>query len=150
MCWCGLAGGRKVFGENEVRKGEVSMLLQSLREKVDSIEWPTEPEDLPVVDWETFQSESRKPGRNLLLVSGFIHDVGKWADEHPGGAGLIRMNNGRDASGAFHGGVYEHSNAAHNVSLSFLSLSRFCYPLRVFCSPRSKMLIPLCPSPASS
>jgi len=36
-------------------------------------------------------------------------------DEHPGGRHLLAKQIGKDASTAFFGGVYEHSNAAHNV-----------------------------------
>ena len=64
------------------------------------------------------QEQSQK--RPLVLVSGFIHDVGSFIDEHPGGPHLLIKMIGRDATTAFFGGVYEHSNAAHNVSY-FLS-----------------------------
>jgi hypothetical protein len=36
-------------------------------------------------------------------------------DEHPGGRHLLRKNVGKDATTAFFGGVYDHSNAAHNL-----------------------------------
>jgi stearoyl-CoA desaturase (Delta-9 desaturase) len=70
----------------------------------------------------------------LILVSGFIHDVSDFLDEHPGGRHLLvkyigefmmlylcprlihRITSGKDATTAFFGGVYDHSNAAHNVS----------------------------------
>lgn len=54
--------------------------------------------------------------RNLVLVSGFIHDVSSFMDEHPGGKHLLSKMIGKDATTAFFGGVYDHSNAAHNVS----------------------------------
>ena len=60
------------------------------------------------------QEQSQK--RPLVLVSGFIHDVGTFIDEHPGGPHLLIKMIGRDATTAFFGGVYDHSNAAHNVS----------------------------------
>jgi cytochrome b involved in lipid metabolism len=60
------------------------------------------------------QEQSQK--RALVLVSGFIHDVGTFIDEHPGGPHLLIKMIGRDATTAFFGGVYDHSNAAHNVS----------------------------------
>ena len=37
-------------------------------------------------------------------------------DEHPGGRHLLKKNIGKDATTAFFGGVYDHSNAAHNIS----------------------------------
>lgn len=66
------------------------------------------------------QSETRR----LVLISGFIHDVGSFIDEHPGGAHLLKKYVGKDATTAFFGGVYDHSNAAHNVRpFSFPSAS---------------------------
>lgn len=60
------------------------------------------------------QEQSKK--RPLILISGFIHDVSNFIEEHPGGPHLIIKFIGKDATTAFFGGVYDHSNAAHNVS----------------------------------
>ena len=54
--------------------------------------------------------------RPLLCIAGFIHDLEGFMDEHPGGRHLLRQYIGKDATAAFFGGVYNHSNAAHNVS----------------------------------
>jgi stearoyl-CoA desaturase (delta-9 desaturase) len=54
----------------------------------------------------------------LIVIAGFIHDVSDFIEEHPGGAHLLIKNIGKDATTAFFGGVYDHSNAAHNVSTS--------------------------------
>ena len=51
----------------------------------------------------------------LLLISGFIHDVSLFVDQHPGGRGTLEKNSGKDMTAAFFGGVYSHSHAAHNV-----------------------------------
>lgn len=56
--------------------------------------------------------------RVLVIVSGFIHDVGGFLDEHPGGRALLLGRQGKDATAAFCGGVYEHGNAAYNVRLA--------------------------------
>ena len=53
--------------------------------------------------------------RPLVIIAGFIHDVASFMDEHPGGRHLIAKTIGKDATTAFFGGVYDHSNAAHNV-----------------------------------
>lgn len=60
------------------------------------------------------QAHSKK----LVLIAGFIHDVRHFIDEHPGGAKYLETHIGKDATAAFFGGVYDHSNAAHNVSTS--------------------------------
>lgn len=54
--------------------------------------------------------------RPLIVIAGFIHDVSNFIEEHPGGAHLLVKNIGKDATTAFFGGIYDHSNAAHNVS----------------------------------
>jgi stearoyl-CoA desaturase (delta-9 desaturase) len=53
--------------------------------------------------------------RTLILVSGFIHDVSTFTDKHPGGSHFLIQNSGEDMTASFFGGVYAHSNAAHNV-----------------------------------
>ncbi|VDC07350.1 unnamed protein product [Peniophora sp. CBMAI 1063] len=109
----GLASHLKVFPENEIQKGMLTQALKRLRAEQDSIEWPQESRDLPVVSWKSFQEQAEK--RPLLLVAGFIHDVSAFLDEHPGGRHLLVKYIGKDASTAFFGGVYDHSNAAHNL-----------------------------------
>ncbi|KAJ7062300.1 delta 9-fatty acid desaturase [Mycena amicta] len=109
----GLASHLKTFSDNEVRKGELTMKLKRLRETQDSLVWPHDSNDLPVVDWESYQKQSAD--RPLILISGFIHDVSTFIEEHPGGAPIIAKYIGKDATTAFFGGVYDHSNAAHNL-----------------------------------
>nr|AEZ65020.1 delta 9-fatty acid desaturase [Cunninghamella echinulata] len=109
----GLASHLKVFPENEVRKGELTMQLKKLRKTQDALTWPPDVDELPVISWESFQEQSSK--RPLIIVAGFIHDVSDFIDEHPGGRHLIIKYIGKDATPAFFGGVYDHSNAAHNL-----------------------------------
>ncbi|KAJ6520626.1 delta 9-fatty acid desaturase protein [Mycena vulgaris] len=109
----GLASHLKVFSDNEIRKGQLTMKLKHLHKTQESLIWPSDSDDLPVVTWEAYQSEAAK--RPLILISGFIHDVSTFIEEHPGGAHLMVKFVGKDATAAFFGGVYEHSNAAHNL-----------------------------------
>ncbi|PAV20367.1 delta 9-fatty acid desaturase [Pyrrhoderma noxium] len=115
--WCmakaGLASHLKSFPDNEVRKGQLTMQLKKLRATQEKIEWPHDNSDLPVISYESFQKQSEK--RPLIAVAGFIHDMTSFMDEHPGGRHLLAKNIGRDATTAFFGGVYDHSNAAHNL-----------------------------------
>ena len=48
-------------------------------------------------------------------MAGVIHDVSGFIADHPGGKALIASSVGKDATALFNGGVYEHSNAAHNL-----------------------------------
>ena len=138
-----------MFPDNEVRKGQLTMELKKLRETQEKLTWPSDNNDLPIISWEsckcsffsllylfTFtlslvQEQSQK--RPLVLISGFIHDVGSFIDEHPGGPHLLIKMIGRDATTAFFGGVYDHSNAAHNVSPCAYILT-FDPPLAIYCA----------------
>ncbi|KAJ6468120.1 hypothetical protein C8R47DRAFT_809047 [Mycena vitilis] len=109
----GLASHLKVFPENEICKGELTMQLKRLRETQESLAWPSDSHDLPVISWDSFIEQSH--GRALILIAGFIHDCTSFIEEHPGGAHFIVKYIGKDATTAFFGGVYDHSNAAHNL-----------------------------------
>jgi len=109
----GLASHLKVFPENEVRKGQLAMQLKRLRETQEGLTWAPDVSNLPIISWESYQEQCAK--RPLVVVAGFIHDVSSFLDEHPGGRHLLTKNIGKDATTAFFGGVYDHSNAAHNL-----------------------------------
>ena len=113
MAKFGLASHLKRFPDNEIRKGQYTMKLQQLREQGETLEWPKSSNELPVISWEDFQAEAKE--RSLVAIHGFIHDCSSFAQDHPGGAHLIRRAIGTDATTAFFGGVYDHSNAAHNL-----------------------------------
>jgi stearoyl-CoA desaturase (delta-9 desaturase) len=53
--------------------------------------------------------------RPLIGIAGHIHDVSEFRDTHPGGHSILQRHVGKDATAAFFGGVYAHSNTAHNV-----------------------------------
>ncbi|KAI0052619.1 delta 9-fatty acid desaturase protein [Auriscalpium vulgare] len=110
---CGLASHLKKFPDGEIKKGELTMQLKQLKREQDGLVKPVDSTALPVVDWETFQEQSTKTP--LLLVSGFIHDVTDFLGAHPGGRELLEAKSGQDATTEFAGGVYDHSNAAHNL-----------------------------------
>lgn len=86
--------------------------------------------------------------RPLVLISGFIHDISDFMDQHPGGRDILQRTVGTDATAAFFGGIYDHSHAAHNVSLHFVIHSRrFCSSssivalLYIFANPFSKVTL---------
>ncbi|KAJ9093760.1 hypothetical protein QFC19_008199 [Naganishia cerealis] len=108
----GLATHLKTFPENEIRKGVYTMKLQKLADESGQIQWPIDSNLLPVISWDDFVEESKT--RELMVIHGFIHDVSTFINDHPGGAHLLKRAIGTDASVAFFGGVYDHSNAAHN------------------------------------
>ena len=115
-----------------MQKGELTIQLKRLRQKQDALSWPSEKQDLPVITWEDceysiqrsasllifyFSDQRQAESRALICIAGYIHDVGDFFDQHPGGPYLLKKNIGRDATPAFFGGLYDHGNAAHNVCL---------------------------------
>jgi stearoyl-CoA desaturase (delta-9 desaturase) len=109
----GLASQLKTFPDNEIKKGQYAMKLKTLQRQAGTVSWPTTSNDLPVLSWDDFQEACKT--RSLIVISGFIHDVTDFVNEHPGGKAFVKTRLGKDATTAFYGGVYDHSNAASNV-----------------------------------
>ena len=51
----------KVFPENEVRKGQLTMELKKLKETQERLAWPSDSNDLPVISWESCTLFSNLP-----------------------------------------------------------------------------------------
>nr|WPS94691.1 Cytochrome b5-like Heme/Steroid binding domain [Naematelia aurantialba] len=113
MSKLGLASHLKKFPDNEIKKGVYTMKLLQLQQQSEQLKWPKSSNDLPVISWDDFKAEAKE--RSLIAIHGFIHDCSSFAEDHPGGAHLIKRAIGTDATTAFFGGVYDHSNAAHNL-----------------------------------
>ncbi|KAG6374220.1 delta 9-fatty acid desaturase protein [Boletus reticuloceps] len=109
----GLASHLKIFSENEILKGEITMELKRLREKQDALTWPHPGSSLPVLSWASYQSQAES--RAVVCITGFIHDIEDFLEVHPGGRHLLLKHVGRDATSAFFGGIHDHSSAAHNL-----------------------------------
>ncbi|KAK7757690.1 stearoyl-CoA 9-desaturase [Diatrype stigma] len=110
----GLAYDLKQFRQNEIEKGRVQQLQKKLDQKRSQLDWGTPLDQLPVVNWDDYVAEA-KNGKALVAVAGVIHDVTDFIKDHPGGKALISSAIGKDATAIFNGGVYLHSNAAHNL-----------------------------------
>ncbi|ERS97763.1 stearoyl-CoA desaturase (delta-9 desaturase) [Sporothrix schenckii 1099-18] len=110
----GLAYDLKQFRQNEIEKGRLQQVQKKLDQKRATLDWGTPLEQLPVVDWDDFVAQT-KDGKALIAVAGVIHDVTDFIKDHPGGKALISSAIGKDATAIFNGGVYNHSNAAHNL-----------------------------------
>ncbi|RYP66076.1 hypothetical protein DL769_006138 [Monosporascus sp. CRB-8-3] len=110
----GLAYDLKQFRQNEIEKGRVQQLQKKLDQKRAQLDWGTPLDQLPVISWDDYVAEA-KNGRALVAVAGVIHDVTDFIKDHPGGKALISSAIGKDATAIFNGGVYLHSNAAHNL-----------------------------------
>lgn len=93
--------------------GRLQQLQKKLDQKRGTLDWGIPLGQLPILEWDSYREEA-KNGRALLAVAGVVHDVTDFINEHPGKA-LISSGIGKDATAIFNGGVYNHSNAAHNL-----------------------------------
>jgi stearoyl-CoA desaturase (delta-9 desaturase) len=110
----GLAYDLKQFRSNEIEKGRLQQLQKKLDRKRVKIDWGIPLEQLPVIGWDDYVSQTTN-GRNVIAVAGVVHDVTDFIDDHPGGKAMIKSGLGKDATAMFNGGIYDHSNAAHNL-----------------------------------
>jgi stearoyl-CoA desaturase (delta-9 desaturase) len=112
----GLAYDLKQFRANEIEKGRVQQMQKKVDTMRSKIDWGIPLEQLPVMEWDEFVEASKK--RALIAIGGVVHDVTAFVKEHPGGKAFIASGIGKDATAMFNGGVYRHSNAAHNLLAS--------------------------------
>lgn len=110
-----LASNLKTFRSNEIEKGRLQQQQKALDRRRSALDWGVSISQLPVLSWDEFQSRCSQDGAALVAIAGVIHNVGAFVKEHPGGRALIAGAVGKDATALFNGGVYEHSNAAHNL-----------------------------------
>ena len=89
-------------------------MQKKLDQKRANLDWGIPLDQLPVISWDDFVAQS-KEGKALVAIAGVIHDVSDFIKDHPGGRALISSAIGKDATAVFNGGVYNHSNAAHNL-----------------------------------
>lgn len=111
----GLAYDLKQFRANEIEKGRLQQQQKKLDRKRAELDWGIPLEELPVMDWDDFVDQARTGGRELIAVAGVVHDIAGFSNEHPGGKAMIKSFIGKDATAVFNGGIYNHSNAAHNL-----------------------------------
>ncbi|CAF2156333.1 unnamed protein product [Rotaria magnacalcarata] len=112
----GMAHSLKRFPENEILKGRYAMQRKALDKFGQVIVWPKKDAQLPMISFEEYQELAKEDtDRELVLIAGYVHDVSKFINSHPGGRALLKSQVGTDATVSFHGGVHDHSNAAHNT-----------------------------------
>lgn len=86
----------------------------SIQNSSNILQWGTPLSSLPLIDWDTYTTRAQN-GESLISIAGVIHDVSSFIKDHPGGKALICSAIGKDATAMFNGGVYMHTNAAHNL-----------------------------------
>lgn len=111
----GLAYALKRFPSNEIDKGMIQMSQKTLNAAKAKLYWGPDPATLSAISKDDFAAKVAA-GAQLIIVDGFVLDVSSFAAQHPGGAGYIKSEIGKDSTESFVGAVYKHSNAARNLA----------------------------------
>ncbi|ODV86464.1 hypothetical protein CANARDRAFT_196970 [[Candida] arabinofermentans NRRL YB-2248] len=116
LSWFGIISDLKTASRSMIDKSFVQQQQKLIDNKRSQLNWGIPIEKLPVFTPDEFKSLSdSSKDKYLVIVSGIIHDVTPFAKDHPGGLPLIKASHGKDATTAFNGAVYQHSNAARNL-----------------------------------
>lgn len=110
----GLAYNLKRFSQNAIDQCRLQQKQKVLDRQRSKLNWGPQLSELPVWDKAEFFDQC-KERKGLVIISGIVHDCSGFLTEHPGGQALLKTAFGKDATVAFNGGVYAHSNAAHNL-----------------------------------
>jgi len=125
LAFFGLTYNLSVFPENEVRKGYAQMQQKKLDQLKVKLTWGPDVAALP--EWTPDDVQNAiKNGKAVMIIDGLVHDITNFVDHHPGGS-IIKPYIGKDATDAFNGDIYDHSNAARNL-LSTFRIARFHDP----------------------
>lgn len=112
----GQVNNLKIANQGTIDKSYIQQQQRLLDDIRSQLNWGIPIEKLPLFSVEEFKRlANNSKDRYLVVVSGIIHDVTPFALDHPGGVPLIRASHGKDATTAFSGAVYQHSNAAKNL-----------------------------------
>jgi len=114
----GLSWSLNRFPANEINKGQLQMRQKALNAAKEALYWGPDPAQLPVWSKEKLAAAVTAGGK-LVVLDGFVLDLAAFAPTHPGGAGLITNELGKDITAKFKGEYYKHSNAARNLSSTF-------------------------------
>lgn len=117
LSWFGLTYDLKRFPDNEIKKGELQMLEKKIQDKKKYLNWGKTKKDLPKFEFDDVRRRVHE-GSSLIIVDNYVVDVGEFIDAHPGGKNIIKAYYGKDATAAFTGQVYDHSNGAKNLITS--------------------------------
>ncbi|KAL0485001.1 stearoyl-CoA desaturase, partial [Acrasis kona] len=111
----GLTWDLKRVEEDNYTKGHLQMLQKKLDEEQEKLNvqknrmnWGPSVESLPTIS-------RRNVDKTMMIIDGVAHDCSTFASIHPGGETILKPFLGRDATRAFNGSVYNHSNNARNV-----------------------------------
>ncbi|KAI8813379.1 hypothetical protein BJ742DRAFT_790218 [Cladochytrium replicatum] len=110
----GLAWNLFTVDQAEIEKAKVQVMEQKAAALRKELPWGPDPESLPKLSVAEFRKRAADAGGNgcLIVLDGYILDISKFRDEHPGGIKILDAYHGKDATKAFYGILNNHSQSA--------------------------------------
>lgn len=103
----------------QVEKCRIQQKQKLLDKERSKLKWGIPIERLPSMTPQQFTELAKQQyamhKRALVAIEGIVHDVTPFIHNHPGGTALVKLSIGKDATQAFNGAVYLHSQAARNL-----------------------------------
>ncbi|KAF2072946.1 hypothetical protein CYY_005739 [Polysphondylium violaceum] len=115
LSWFGLTYNLKRFPAELFSKGKIQMIEKKVLEQRKQLFWGKPIAELPIITRAQFKSMVEKEKKQLIIIEHTVYDMSEFGATHPGGKQFIDDYNGKDATKAFNGVVYNHSYAARNI-----------------------------------
>ncbi|CDO93199.1 unnamed protein product [Kluyveromyces dobzhanskii CBS 2104] len=117
--WLNLAKNLHMVTTEQIEKCLVQQQQKMIDEETAKLKWGIPIERLPRMTSLQFvklaEEEYVNNKKAYVAIEGIVHDVTPFIYDHPGGVTLVETSIGKDATQAFNGAVYRHSNAARNL-----------------------------------
>ncbi|CDF89186.1 ZYBA0S03-11188g1_1 [Zygosaccharomyces bailii CLIB 213] len=115
----GLVNHVHVTDSQQSEKCFIQQQQKLLDEERSKLKWGVSIDRLPAMTSKQFVElaieQFVENQRALVVIEGIVHDVTPFIHDHPGGTALVQLSIGKDATQAFNGAVYSHSQAARNL-----------------------------------
>ncbi|CEP63766.1 uncharacterized protein LALA0_S09e02014g [Lachancea lanzarotensis] len=119
LSYLGLAGNLHYTSQEQIDKCLLQQQQKLLDEERAKLQWGVPLDKLPIIQPEKFvllaKHEFETKRRALVAIEDVVHDVTPFINDHPGGVALVEASVGKDATQAFNGAVYLHTQAARNL-----------------------------------
>ncbi len=115
----GLAWGLKEARVEDMEKAKLVVRQAELDQAKRKFNWGPKDAELPVWTREKFARESSSdPKRILININSYVHDLTKYAEEHPGGIKILSSRHDQDASDDFDHIINKHTQAARTLAMT--------------------------------
>lgn len=115
----GIVNHLHVTDKQQLEKCAIQQQQKLLDHEKSKLTWGIPIEKLPIITPDQFSELAKRQyadkKRALVVIEGIVHDVTPFIHKHPGGTALVELSIGKDATQAFNGAVYSHSQAARNL-----------------------------------